>query len=316
MTATREGLERAAIDAARKTRRLLAEAMAGLAEADERLAADLTFAVQALFRVEIDQGQDLRDRLREAGAVMSGVLSRLHAPELASVLDGAGASLARGLAMLYPARAGLERVLEERPLEVADTEIMPGPPAMAFERPLATFPKPSGIVPKRAEPRPPDERDTVREPLSARPSQRMRKNALALQPDHDAGIVDQHGQAGSIPPGDRRAEERAAFAIDIGLHSATQFFSGISGDLSEGGLFVATYTPKPVGTELHVSFVLPPVGGIGASISAPAIVAWVRNAEGSGAEPGMGLRFFALKDEDRRAIERFMKLRPPMLYEP
>lgn len=307
---SRSDIEHAATDAARKTRTLLAEALRTLADADEQLAHDLTFAVAALFRAELDEGEELRDRLREAGAVMSGVLSRLHAPELSSVLDGAGANLARGLALLYPARAGLERALS--PAAVADTELMLAPPAMAFEKPLATFARPA--EPSRSDP---TERPTLREPLSQRPSQRMRKNAVALVPDRDAGLVDEQGESSSLPPEERRGRSRAEFAVDIGLHSATQFFSGISGDLSEGGLFVATYTPQPVGSELTVSFVLPPIGGVSRSITAPAMVAWIRPPAGDdGPEPGMGLRFYSLGPEDRAAIERFMKKRPPMLYEP
>ncbi len=55
---------------------------------------------------------------------------------------------------------------------------------------------------------------------------------------------------------ERRTAERLELSADIGLHSATQFFTGLSGDISRGGLFVATWAPLPLGTEV-VSFVLP-----------------------------------------------------------
>lgn len=318
----------AAVSAARQARQALAEAIRALTPIDEPLTEDLAFAVGALFRAEVDEPTAVLDRMREAAAVMSGVLSRLHAPELSRGLDLAGGTLARGLALLYPARAGLERSLAEE----AASDPLPSPPMMLFEKPLvATFPRPAEAprvyAPSDEVPR--SERTATREPLAARPddarpsdrpaerpserpSGRPRRNAVELSPDADAGLVDRQGQSGSIPPSERRHQDRAEFTVDIGLHTSTQFFAGISGDLSEGGLFVATYTPKPIGTELHVSFVL--TGGH--AISTPAIVAWIRESSEAGPEPGMGLRFYGLSDADKKVIERFLKMRPPMLYEP
>lgn len=330
-------LSAVALQSAREARQTIALAMVDLHDVDAALIEDLSFAVAALYRAEVDGAEALRDRLREAAAVVSGVLSRLHAPELATGLDLAGPALAKTLAVLYPARAGLERALS------ADAEPAPAPepspPAMLFERPLAaTFPRPRDVAPvvvKRTQlemaapevgvpedPQRPTRRDKrspeVGEPLvPERPSARLRRNAVALSPDADAGLVDHQGQVGSASMDERgrREHDRAEFAVDIGLHSATQFFAGISGDLSEGGLFVATYTPSPVGSEIHVSFVLS-----GVAIRTPAIVAWVRAADAAtdsgGPEPGMGLRFYALKDRDRAAIEKFLEMRPPMIYEP
>jgi hypothetical protein len=147
---TRAELVAVAVGAARQARQALAESMRMLSPIDEGLSGDLSFAVAALFRAELDAGglgvggrggaDALRDRLREAAAVMSGVLSRLHAPELAAGLDLAGASLAKSLAVLYPARAGLERILEEDALDDDDASAAAtraeAPPAMLFERPL------------------------------------------------------------------------------------------------------------------------------------------------------------------------------------
>jgi uncharacterized protein (TIGR02266 family) len=308
---------------------MLAEVMHKLASIDDALAADLSFAVAALFRAELAEGDALRDRLREAGAVISGVLSRLHAPELAAALDLAGPSLAKTLAVLYPARAGLERALEAANEPASTPEH--SPPAMLFEKPLAvSFPKPREAVARvrASEPiahetirmspseRPPGARAPSDRPvglLHERPSARLRRNAVALEPDRVSGLVDQQGQRGTAPE-DRRDISRAEFSIDVGLHTSSQFFAGISGDLSEGGLFVATYTPQPVGSELHLSFVLPG----GTAIRTAAIVAWSRVGDGhdDNAEPGMGLRFYGLSDDDRRSIERFLKVRPPMIYEP
>src|SRR5258708_31062120 len=79
---------------------------------------------------------------------------------------------------------------------------------------------------------------------------------------------------------DRRNASRVELSVDIGFESDTNFFTGFSEDLSDGGLFIATYTTLPVGTELAVSFVLPD----GHSIKCAASVAWVRESRDKAAD--------------------------------
>lgn len=116
------------------------------------------------------------------------------------------------------------------------------------------------------------------------------------------------------PPGaeERRGTGRAVLEAEVGLEGANRFYTGKTGDLSQGGLFIATDTPLLVGTELVLSFVLPD----GYRVSAEATVAWVRAPRYRPHElpAGMGVRFDALSAEDHRAIEHFLDQRPPFHY--
>jgi uncharacterized protein (TIGR02266 family) len=113
-------------------------------------------------------------------------------------------------------------------------------------------------------------------------------------------------------PNERRAGHRVELSVDIGLETETNFFTGFSEDLSDGGLFIATYKTLPVGTELRVSFALPE----GHSVKCAATVAWVRESRDKSADvkPGMGVRLEALSDTDRQAIARFLHERAPFFY--
>jgi uncharacterized protein (TIGR02266 family) len=408
--ARRRELKHAGVLAARHARVDLATTIAVLEESgsgDEgrQLAGRLSFAVGALYGAEVGEPEGVRDRLREASGVLSGVLARLSEPGIPRALDDAGASVAKCLAVLYPARAGLERELEaatdasgetslsspfiEVPardargslaaLEAADEPrarekkiTSPGvaPPSNPMI-PVAqlTPPEPTrrAIPPTREhalrvsgrtlirgsdtddDVAPPSEGATkisrpppalLREatpdaattsvgrppsappgrasdrPENAVPLKRKRRKALELVPDADEGLVDRStGSPVNEPGSERRTTERVSLDADIGLHSATQFFTGLSGDVSRGGLFVATWAPLPLGTEVTVSFVLP--GGY--QITAPGRVAWLKepqtSTENSEDTPGMGVRFTTLSDADREAIEQFLARRPAMLHE-
>lgn len=293
--------------AAREARGLLAVAVSSLDEgpsangASRRLARELSFAVASLFGAEIGEPEAVRDRLREASGVLSGVLSRMHSAEHGRALEEVGATIARTLTILYPVRAGLERELERA--ESADATPSDGSRASAGR----TSPEPALAAPKLP----------FEEPLPPRKSEppvalRTRKNALELVPDHDDGLVERTSGSNAVDLSERRLQQRTELGVDIGLHSATQFFAGVSGDVSEGGLFVATYAPLPLGSEIVASFVLPG----GHHVTTPGIVAWLRDAGTPDApQPGMGIRFFKLDPDDQRAIDKFLKIRPPMLHE-
>lgn len=111
---------------------------------------------------------------------------------------------------------------------------------------------------------------------------------------------------------ERRKNPRAEIKADIGFHTESNFFTGFSGDVSDGGIFVATYDVLAEGTELSVSFVLPN----GHHITARGRVTWVRpENEESGIQPGMGVAFMSLGIDDRDAIEAFMRERSPLFHE-
>lgn len=108
-------------------------------------------------------------------------------------------------------------------------------------------------------------------------------------------------RVGDSEPPNRRVGERVSLETTIGMHSESYFYSGRGQDLSDGGIFVATFASLPVGTPVTVSFLLPD----GRPVNAPGIVRWTREArETSG--PGVGVAFDQLPAEALHAIREFV----------
>ncbi len=157
----------------------------------------------------------------------------------------------------------------------------------------------------------------------ARAQQRQRREVVV----HESGSEPERERSSTIPLApeptgrprrptpfdgkDKRSRGRRTFVeTDIGLLSESHFYAGLSQDLSSGGLFVATYQPKPAGTEVSLYFVLPD----GYQVEAEGIVRWSRDA-GPDTAPGMGIAFQRLSAEDVEAIERFCRDRAPLYHD-
>jgi uncharacterized protein (TIGR02266 family) len=118
---------------------------------------------------------------------------------------------------------------------------------------------------------------------------------------------------GPVADDSRRQEKRLAIEADIGFQSDTNFFTGFSEDISSGGLFIASYDLRPLGSTMSVNFTLPD----GYLISVIGVVRWIREYSElhPDMEPGMGVQFEGLSREDERAINRFLAQRQPMFFE-
>jgi type IV pilus assembly protein PilZ len=109
---------------------------------------------------------------------------------------------------------------------------------------------------------------------------------------------------------DRRTSPRFSVEVDLGVYSESNFFTGLTRDISDGGLFVATHVPLSVGSDVTVKFTLPGCE----EVSAKGVVVWMRDPhEGM---PGMGVRFTELRPEDEALIHRFIAKREPLYYDP
>lgn len=109
---------------------------------------------------------------------------------------------------------------------------------------------------------------------------------------------------------DRRKAERIRLDADVSLYSPTQFWAGLAEDLSEGGLFVATYQLEPIGTPIDLRFELP----TGQAVQVRGVVRWVREITDE-SMPGMGVQFEDVESADLRVIQTFVKHRPPLLWD-
>lgn len=103
---------------------------------------------------------------------------------------------------------------------------------------------------------------------------------------------------------------RVYIEVEIGLTSASHIYTGLSLDVSTGGVFVATYQPAPPGTVVGLYFVLPD----GYVVNAEGVVRWTRE-EMSEAPPGMGVAFVNISAEALDRVARFCASRPPLYFD-
>jgi uncharacterized protein (TIGR02266 family) len=110
--------------------------------------------------------------------------------------------------------------------------------------------------------------------------------------------------------GERRDRVRCEVQIDIDVRSGSKTYAGVTRDLSEAGVFIATELNLGVGStvelRVHLSATAEPVRCLGE-------VRW-RRAPGaeSGAPAGVGLRFVVLDADSLRAIQAFLLDRAPL----
>jgi len=115
----------------------------------------------------------------------------------------------------------------------------------------------------------------------------------------------------SLAPPERRNSSRAPWIADLEFAEDAQFFTGLSLDISEGGLFVATYTQIPIGTKLVLCFELPD----GTRVEARGEVRWVRPEEMDGERPGVGIAFTDLPAHVRERISDICARQPPFYFD-
>jgi uncharacterized protein (TIGR02266 family) len=127
---------------------------------------------------------------------------------------------------------------------------------------------------------------------------------------HAAQAASSEPQADAVT--ERRSALRARIEVEIDVRTETNFFVGFSGDISEGGIFVATVSLLPMGTAVALSFSFP--GGI--VVEAAGEVAWTRQgvAFDSDLESGMGIRFTDVSADAFAAIQEFMRIREPIFH--
>ncbi|MBN2803641.1 MAG: hypothetical protein JXR91_11140 [Deltaproteobacteria bacterium] len=101
---------------------------------------------------------------------------------------------------------------------------------------------------------------------------------------------------------------------ELNMESDHNFFNGFSEDIIDGGIFIATFDPKPVGEKVVVRFKLPQ----NYPVVAKGVVQFVQlenPVEGVDTRTGMGVRFTHLMDSDKSAIQKYQKSRNPIFYD-
>jgi hypothetical protein len=121
----------------------------------------------------------------------------------------------------------------------------------------------------------------------------------------------QHAQA----PAAGAAGGPMRIEAELGAHSSTNFYKGLSGNdvIDSGGIFVATYQIPEIGRNVVVKVSMP--GGY--EFEAVGIVRWTREAplSGSDSPPGFGAQFTQISPEGRQLVYRYVRNREPLFHD-
>lgn len=129
----------------------------------------------------------------------------------------------------------------------------------------------------------------------------------------------QHAQAAHAPHAAPAPAASAGGALrieaELGAHSTTNFYKGLSGNdvIDSGGIFIATYQIPEIGRNVVVKVSMP--GGY--EFEALGIVRWTREAplSGSDSPPGFGAQFTQISPEGRQLVYRYVRNREPLFHD-
>jgi len=111
---------------------------------------------------------------------------------------------------------------------------------------------------------------------------------------------------------EQREAIRVPLDVEIDIQSDSTFYAGFTGNISQGGLFVATHTPSKIGERVTVKFKLP---NSAQELELVGVVRWLRehNPLQPDMYPGMGVQFVDPSPEAVKIIEEFIRrVREPM----
>ncbi|HXV37305.1 MAG TPA: TIGR02266 family protein [Myxococcota bacterium] len=105
---------------------------------------------------------------------------------------------------------------------------------------------------------------------------------------------------------ERRSSPRADIVVRVNYQAVDSFFSEFARNINDGGIFVETESPQPIGTNVKLEFKLPGserpvevVGNVVRSIDA--------DQAGPSGTPGMAIEFENLDSDVREQINRIIQ---------
>jgi len=112
-----------------------------------------------------------------------------------------------------------------------------------------------------------------------------------------------------------RAAERFDLEVNVDLESDHNFYTGLTQNISSGGVFIATNALRKIGDRITLKFSLP---GTGETLAVETEVRWIRENSAlhkvDGAT-GMGVRFVNLSPAAATAIQKFVESRDSLYYD-
>jgi len=112
-----------------------------------------------------------------------------------------------------------------------------------------------------------------------------------------------------------RASERFDLEVKVDLESDHNFYTGLTQNISSGGVFIATHHLRRIGDRITLKFTLP---GSAKMVEVETEVRWIRENSAllrAHGEQGMGVRFINLSAEAQQAIDAFLQSRESLYYD-
>ena len=259
------------------------------AAAAEAGPAALAAARQALATLQVSAGQ--HPAVDHALEAIAGSLSLIHqlsqAVQAPAVSPFAGTLAAGNQAAAFPPQPP-QAAYAQPPVQPAAQGWQPqAAPAPAYHPPAPAAPAYQAPAPAPAY-------------QAAAPAQQAPARQAPAAPPPSA----------PVPPGSLRVE------AELGAHSGTNFYKGLSGNdvIDSGGIFIATYQIPPIGQPLSLRVSMP--GGY--EFEALGIVRWTRDTPDSGSgdgKPGFGAQFTQITPEGRQLVYRYVRNREPLFHD-
>lgn len=284
------------------------------------LAAPIAQAMGALHQIERSGGAQISPNAQHALANLQQALAQLQAqPPRHHVVLTAAEAVAGALGNVH----ALTRASAQQPVSpVAATQAQAAPaaapaavqPAVAQPQARAApAPAPAVSAAQAAQAAPvvpqtrPSPQRPVKPPQPAAP--------VPQQAAPPAQQVAPSPQKGAGAPAAARPADAPVVIAELGTHSPSNFYKGLSGNdiIDHGGLFVSTYKLPKLGQTVRLKVSLP--GGY--EFEANAVVRWRRESSdgGSDAPPGFGAQFTAITAEARQLVYRYVRNREPMFHD-
>jgi hypothetical protein len=296
--------------------------------------------MSALHRVESTRGAASMEAAPAALGALRQALAQLQSTQVRhAAVDQATEAIAGALGMVHQltALAGQGSVVPSPPTKPSGQYQYPHeqPPQVAVvgqAQRAQPQPQPNPIAATQLAP------SWGQQPQAAPPPQQAWPQQPAYQPPQQQAYQPPQQQAyqqpppapawqpppAQVAPGGWQAPPAAApaaggkaarFEAELGAHSATNFYKGLSGNdvVDSGGIFIATYNIPSVGQELMIKVSMP--GGY--EFEAVGVVRWTRDSPQSGADssPGFGAQFTQISPDARQLVYRYVRNREPLFYD-
>ncbi len=296
------------------------------------LAPPIARAMSSLHQIERSGGAEVGANAQAALGNLQNALAHLQSqppehPAVTVALEAVAGALASVHALVRAAAAPARTapVTQQKPRPAGPPAPTPAtehrPAAAAQPQPSdarAAAPTPQVPAPQAQIPRAPVAPVPIAQPPIARaatPKMAIPPGARAPAGRAEVDPAPQAPQAAAHSPARAAVAEGAPVSAELGAHSASNFYKGLSGNdiIDHGGLFVSTYKLPKIGKPVRLKVSLP--GGY--EFEASAIVRWRREPSDAGndAPPGFGAQFTEITPEARQLVYRYVRNREPLFHD-